>query len=405
MTKEIISMYIFKRKKELLISLFFSYCCVFAYAKPCNSNSNFVTTFVLNGQTDTTGIKYLENIPVVYLKGSGYEAGLQHGKLLEKSIHSVVESINNIIFKTNTSLGKMLYKEAVENVMKFDKLIPEIYRDEMHGIAKGSNTNYIDILIINTYDDLLNLFGCASFAIAKTNKSSMLIHARNLDYLFDFLADKNVVYHYLDKHFISIGFPGYIGVLTGTNYAGISFSSHTSYTSNKGTFGVPSGIVYREIMEKAKTINDVDSILKISQKTIANNILITSLSENATAVFEITYDRVVRRKTDNYSISTNHFVSSDLDDVAIRNPASIKRYNFLDSVYQQTPSIDFDKMKATISYFDNNPYGWTSVANKGTVQSVIFLPGKKMIYIAKGTITPVNQAGFVKYEYSQFVNK
>lgn len=61
--------------------------------------------------------------------------------------------------------------------------------------------------------------------------SKEFIQARNLDYNFPILAKTKVILKY--PNYVSVGFPGYIGVLTGMNNTGITLSSHTAYSREK----------------------------------------------------------------------------------------------------------------------------------------------------------------------------
>ena len=351
---------------------------------------------------DFTKAYYVENIPVVYLRNNGYSAGLNHGRLLKQQIQEVIRILNEDVLKIHTIKGFLIDTYLLQKAKQLDNHIPQIYREEMKGIAEGAKVSYNDILLINTYDDLLYLAGCSSIAVSKNNKNQIFFHARNLDYAIDVLSDKNVIFHYLDQKFISVGFPGYIGALSATNYQGISLSSHTS-TVPENEIGIPTGILYRKIMEEAENITDAELILNNYERTIGNNLIVSSLYENEVANFEITAEKVVKIADKYYAIATNHFISPELSKINKATLNSIKRYNYLENFWQNLNDNDVEKIKETMSFYDGNQIGWSSVANQGTVQSVIFLPERKIIYVAKGTETPVNQKGYVEYDYGEFV--
>jgi hypothetical protein len=350
---------------------------------------------------DINKVHYLENIPLVYIEGNGYKAGLQHGKLLKQQIKESIHILKNEILQTNTFVGFFVDQYLIQQGKKFDKHIPQIYREEIKGIAEGAEVSYNDILLINVFDDLMNLVRCSSIAVAKNDKNSLFFHARNLDYPIDALAKKNIVFHYLDEQFISVAFPGYIGALSATNYDGISLSSHTS-PAQKDEIGVPTGIIYREIMEEAEDIADAESILKNNKRTIGNNLLVSSLNENQTAVFEITVDKVVKILGD-HGVATNHFVSQELSGLNKLISNSEKRYNYLENFFQDSENIDVEMVKEVMSFYDGNEEYWSSIASKGTVQSVIFIPEQKVVYVAKGIEAPVNKEGYVKYAYGEVI--
>ncbi len=345
---------------------------------------------------------FVENIPIVYINGDGYSAWFQHGNLLQKEIHETVDYLKEKIFKTKTVNGFLLYTYFVGKAKQLDKQIPQIYREEMSGIADSANVSYIDILFINTYDDLLNLSGCSSIAGTKNDINSLFFHARNLDYTIDFLANKNVVFHNQTSGVISVGFPWYIGTLSATNYSGLSLSSHTS-SSHNNTIGVPTGILYRKIIDEAKTINDAENILKNTRKTIGNNLLVSSLRENKITIFEITADKTISINNQKYAVATNHFVSPELSLADDTGTNSHKRHSYLNDFYQNTPQLQITDLIKMMSFYDGGNKGWSSVANKWTIQSIIFIPESGRVYIAKGIQTPVTKDWYISYDYSKFL--
>jgi hypothetical protein len=164
--------------------------------------------------TDTNELIFIENIPVAPIAGSGYSAGYRHGLMLKDQIGEVVEILHTEILKTGTVRKVNLSRPSLLNNRKpWKNLFLQPITDEMRGIADASGATYQEILLINTYDDIVNLIGCSSIAMPKTKKNQLFFHARNLDYPFDLLADKNVIYRYLEQSVISVTFPGYIGAV------------------------------------------------------------------------------------------------------------------------------------------------------------------------------------------------
>lgn len=346
---------------------------------------------------DTSVLHFEENIPIAYIEGIGYQAGLQHGTLLKSQIQEVISILHSEVLESHTLKGKGVHTYLLYKAKELDKYIPEVYRQEMKGISDGADVSYNDILLINTYDDLLYLAGCSSLAVTQKGDTP-LIHARNLDYGIDLLAGKSVILHYKEQEFISVGFPGYMGVLSGTNFDGISLSTHTSVMKDN-EIGTPSGIIYRQIMEESKTLDEVESILKNAKRTIGNNLIISSALENQTALFEITANNLHRTDNHGFSVATNHFISEKMSSLNNATPNSLKRYHYLFENGESGKNIDAKKMKEIMSFYNGDLRGWSSVANIGTVQSVIFVPEKRIIYVAKGSITPVTQDGYIEYRY------
>jgi predicted choloylglycine hydrolase len=243
---------------------------------------------------------------------------------------------------------------------------------------------------------------CSSLAAIESPIHPFFFHARNLDYPIEVLAGKNVIFHYKDKKCILVGFPGYIGALTATNYRGLTLSSHTAVVPSNQK-GVPTGILYRMIIENARSIKDVHTILKKNKRTIGNNLMVSSLKENKIALFEITADTVVMTSDNEFLAVTNHFQSEYMSSLYGATTYSKKRKRYLDLFYTKSKTITPDNIMLAMSHFDGGLFDWSTVANKGTVQSVVFFPGKRMLFIAKGTETPVTMGGYVMYDYDGYV--
>lgn len=87
----------------------------------------------------------------VKLSGSGYELGLQHGKLFRKEIDEIIKKM-----KQNTA--DILKKDAEQVLTEFlayaqftddiKKYTPELY-EEVRGIAEGSGQTFNDIFVLN----------------------------------------------------------------------------------------------------------------------------------------------------------------------------------------------------------------------------------------------------------------
>jgi predicted choloylglycine hydrolase len=390
---------LYKFIKILIVILILSLVCYgLSYYYIFSNPTVKIDSNLVSSSTNLSQIRNIENIKVLSINGSSYEAGLQHGKLLRSDIQEIVNVLYTEVLPKN-DIKKFAAKAYITlQAKEFDKYIPDIYRQEMQGVADGAGVEYNDILIINTFDDILNMSGCSSISIEKSSESEYLIHARNLDYNIPFLAKHNVIFEYLDQGFVSFGFPGFIGAVTGVNQYGTAISSHTSKVT-ENSYGTPTGIVYRQILEHAENINDSESVLRDAKRTIGNNLLVSNWKENLFAVFEINSKNVIRREHDRFVVSTNHYISSELDDQNLGTPNSHKRFDKLYSIGEAIWSEQGKLQVIQDAMSDNNedPSGWSTVANIGTVQSVIMIPEKKTFLIAKGISTPVTDDGYVEY--------
>lgn len=341
--------------------------------------------------------KQLGNITILEsnTKIYGYDNGFQYGELLKTEIEEVVTILDEKVLGKYGPAKFSIKTILLQKAFSLEEHIPEIYIQEMKGVADGANVKYSDILLINTYDDLLYLSGCSSLS-GNTNKNNTdFFHARNLDYPIIDLAGKTVLLN--NAGIITIGFPGYIGALTATNSeTKISISSHTSVSKNAQD-GIPTAFLYREIIENAKNMQDAKNILESAKRTIGNNLLVSSFFENTSSVFEFDSNKIIERKSNEFSMATNHFVSTHFTKNA--SPNSKKRYNALENFSINNVNITAKQVQEIFSTYDKNPTGWSTVSNFGTVQSIIIFPKSKNIFLANGKTAPVTSAGYIEYKY------
>lgn len=375
-------------------------------------------------------MKTIQTVICIECEKSGYEAGLIHGKQLKSQIHDFYEFACNSILQDNESA----FFELSSNL--FLPHIPEVYQEEMQGIADGAEIDLAFILTINTYDDIMSLLACSSMGILKSDAADTFYHARNLDYSIDYLAGKTVLTHYKQSGNICIGFPGYIGGITSTNIHGISISSHTlPQTDNYKTEGIPSGILYRMITEKATTIQEALDILDHPKRATCHSLLISSEKENKVTVAEIHPNKVVTRAPNAKGIlSTNHYVAVNIeaccylvelvhlgfrkikllagkikyklynmntkkaenalkDFIAQTFRNSSGRYQMMERFLQVTSTIDLKNIKKIMhSISQDGPSSFT-------IQSVIFSPQNREVHIATKKSSPVTGEDYLIYKY------
>ena len=94
-------------------------------------------------------------LKVINLKGSGYELGLQHGKLLKNEIGEIInkwkENTSRIAGKDAAIVLDEFYSYA-NFIPAIKKFTPELY-DEIKGIAEGSGQSFDEVFILNLIDE------------------------------------------------------------------------------------------------------------------------------------------------------------------------------------------------------------------------------------------------------------
>ncbi len=382
----------------------------------------FVSTNVLSQIIAREGQGFLEKrdgLLVLHLSGTPYERVYQHGKLLREKIQGLISAyIEGQVKKTISE--EMLTSAA----RKTEKFILEEFKEEMKGIAEGADVPYEKIRASHIFLDLYvnpnqqrlkkMLFQCSNFAVfGKATKDKKIIHGRNLDW-FDWgiLSDYAVVIFAKPDSgnaYISVGWPGCVGVLTGMNEKNISLGQMVVKGSDNQIEGVPHFFLMRQVVQYASSLEEAEKILKEAPRTTCWNVVISDGKVPSAILVEYSAKNIsVIKPKDGVIYSTNHFVSDTLkEQMKIYPPTnnSLARHIRLEELIGENYG-KIDKEKAIKFLGDHfNPYEkkeiphYNTICQSTTIQSVVFLPQTLELYLSCGIKAPVTHG---KYHYFDF---
>ena len=150
-------------------------------------------------------LKIQDDLRILTLEGSGYEMGRQHGEALREEIHQGVLPFFGNFTEFDSKLRKLpeanrravaaqLDREIFDPLRRF---VPQVYLDELRGIAEGSGLPADVVLRGNFLSELLQVSlkqqapsegapaggGCTGFAVAgPATRDGELLHGKNTDY-------------------------------------------------------------------------------------------------------------------------------------------------------------------------------------------------------------------------------
>lgn len=256
----------------------------------------------------------------IALTGSGYELGLQHGKLLKKEIAEIVTKWKE---NTKAQLGKdadQVLKEFFQYA-HFDDAIkkwtPDLY-EEVKGIAAGSGQAFNDIMVLNlldefwVYENKLANHHCSGIGVPAINGNAAYI-AQNMD--IESYTDGYQILLRLSKtdkrpeQFI-LTHPGVIA-LNGMNETGIGACMNTLMQLKASSTGLPVAFIVRKIINTTNKEELLQFIQTVPHASGQNYIIGI---RNEVYDFEASANKVVRfdPKNANGSIyHTNHPLAND----------------------------------------------------------------------------------------------
>lgn len=209
-----------------------------------------------------------KDLPVqVSLSGTHYEMGMQYGVLLKDEIKDMTNSVYKLIsfYSKEMKLPKnIVYTYFKYKINKLAKNIPKRFKQEIQGISDGSGVNINAIYAISLFDDVIHSMGCSS--ILALTEDGAIIHGRNEDLFFGMeIGLKSVIIKYNPKgydSYVSISFPGFVGVSTGYNSNGLGYSHHSRFARKVNFNGYPQHCVSRLALEECSSLQDVKIFYK-----------------------------------------------------------------------------------------------------------------------------------------------
>ena len=327
------------------------------------------------GKYGKAELKYINDLPVLRVEGTPEEIGEQTAALTKEPLTRLVNYAPDLLKafgqEKRLPLLKMVGKSMVPQ-------FPADHSKEMEAVVKHGGLDRDLAIVGNTFADISKAGGCSVLLVTKDRSATgEILFGRNLDCMTGgFLNEYSLVQvvRPKGKHaFASVGFPGFIGVTSGINDAGLALATLEVYQAKDKSArfdakGVPYLLTYRRILEECTTIEESVKLLESIKRTTMNNLAICD--KNGCAVLEITTKSVVVRRPENgLCPCTNHFRSEELC-----TDKTCRRYDSLSKGFYMEKLDRGDIAKLLDS------------ANQGehTLQTMIFEPAVLKLHLAIG---------------------
>jgi isopenicillin-N N-acyltransferase like protein len=306
----------------------------------------------------------------VSLKGDAAARGASVSRLLRKEMVEDEHALYDA-FKKGVPFAPARWAIMDLGQWQFRKVehgIPEPYRDEVAGIAQGFQPDPFTaimpsyhrfVFLYAVYDIALSfekspLIGCTTFTVPPTPSDPIeqnlhvtpeMVAERAGDWeratrghsflarAFDFEAgepfDRDKVVFLVHEAgripFASVGWPGFVGVVSGMNREGVALVVHGGRAGTPRNHGVPVVFSLREALSQAHTTEEAVKILS-SHEVMVSHITIVTDSTGKTAVVERAPGiAAFVRWSDKTLATTNHFegpLANDPRDSEVRKHTS-----------------------------------------------------------------------------------
>ncbi len=291
----------------------------------------------------TTGVtkiadSYLTKRQGIYtmsLKGDPFEIGYCNARLTEDILFQQEQSLFSTIkqFVPSKAAVWLLHKYISIRNRDLPQYIKGEYQIEIQGIASGYpdffpqfGSLYYRMLNYHAAHDISHavmdnpLVGCTSFAAwSGATANGNLILGRNFDFNAGECFDKNKIVMHVQPtkglRFISVAWPGMIGVVSGMNEAKIAVTINAGQSESTGTIGTPVSLVIRDVLQHCTTIDQAVDVIRKSQVFVADSYLVADGKSGQAVLVEKTPAKTaVVKPAKDYIVSSNHFMSSELKD-------------------------------------------------------------------------------------------
>ncbi len=271
------------------------------------------------GRHGACELRYRNGLPVLTLEGGPDEVGEAIGALAVRPAPRMAGYPDDLLRQNWVSwlrpalawLGGRMVRRA-----------PPEYQAELEAVARGAGLDRSKLVVGNTLFDIKKIVHCSALLIeAQRSGTGGPLLGRNLDYPpAGYAHEHGLVTVYRrrpgKRGFVSVGFPGLVGVLSGMNESGLALAvlevfQGPLFTRRLDTGGLPYMLSFRKVLEECDTIEEAhDQLSRIRRTTLYNLAL---ADRRRTAVFEVTTRRVRERRAEEGAlVCTNHFCCPEL---------------------------------------------------------------------------------------------
>ena len=214
-------------------------------------------------------LERIDGTQVLFLEGTPEEMGEQHGTLMRREFHNLVDRIvYGVGIGSSFDKGRWFFGEIEEAQSRLEPFIDERYLREMDAMAAAAGLHPQEARLANFFPEL---FHCTGFAIhGKATKGNRIYHGRVLDYLRGLGLEQNAVVMVVKPDegnaWVNVGYAGFVGTVTAMNEKQIAIGEMGG--RGEGNWdGKPMAQLMREVMERADTIDEAVEIMRKGPRT------------------------------------------------------------------------------------------------------------------------------------------
>ena len=338
-------------------------------------------------------------INVLYLSGTPYEMGYQHGRLIGKevneNIHGVLRGFQESVKKNLEGFTKLpLLEDIISGGFvsrglglaseKIWSRMPREDQEELIGLADGSKVNLNLLKMVHSLPEVVETSCSLISAYDKASIDKKMYQVRVLDFAMNLgIQDNPAIIVYQPKNqdsfrFANIGWAGFIGVISGMNGKGVCVSEagYGSPRKNKRRMGISASEEdYQETIDGMPMEFQLKEVLRHSENVDQATAILRSVNKTSDYAFIVSDPKDTRGY-----ISTRNMLKvikpgetapvKVFDNVVYGSHDDKKCSELIDQYYGHLePKIFIDNIIPLI-------------AMKGNLQSVVYYPAELKFWVA-----------------------
>ncbi|MDN3690948.1 C45 family autoproteolytic acyltransferase/hydrolase [Chryseobacterium tructae] len=371
----------------------------------------------------------------LYIKGNPLQLGYNNGALTQ----GLMQKQEGIFFSKVEGFVPSKFKQKLLNTFlkwynrKMYLNVREDYQAELYGLSQYSSDQYDFIaprylrnLYLHGAHDIghamqdLAMVGCTSLAVWNENtEDGDLLIGRNFDFYVGDEFAQNKLVEFVEPEegipYMSVSWPGMIGVVSGMNKEGITVTINAGKSRIPMTAKTPISLVTREVLQYAKNIEEAIVIAQKRNVFVSESILVGSAHDKNAVIIEVSPKNfgVYRVQNTSKVLCTNHFQSEAYkDDVKnqkqIEESHSVYRYEKLQELLEKDKKLNPEKIAAILrnrSGLNDKDIGYGNEKALNQLlahHAVIFSPQKQLVWVSSN---PYQLGEFVCYDLNEIFSE
>jgi len=300
-----------------------------------------------------------QGLLVLYLTGSPYELGYQHGTLLRREVRARIQAE---LYGGLIEQRRISHLLLMRRARQIDAILTEEYREELRGLADGSGVSYSQVLVLNTAEELAGEQWTANgvrelmlsvspaffphFSVTEPTAASgvpktlavdqrmagarfqgafagfgsatidgRVLQAAWLDSPLPALDDLVVVVCQpkSGNSYLGLSKPGAIGLFAGLNEEGLAAMSLKSPSQDASLVGISAPLLLREVLQHGGGLPAALRVMTSARRTTGQNVLFgDDKRPDAQALEFSAHDFAVFPADNDLVARTQHYLDTEL---------------------------------------------------------------------------------------------